>query len=489
MSRNTLYYGSFVHSTSLTQLEYLVDTLVYVSDGSIVWIETDVHTSQLQDVTAKHGLDLEGLATTHGTDFVQLDERDFICPGLIDTHTHAPQYPNLGLGQEYELLDWLQYLTFPREAKFTDLEYAEKVYDQVVKRNLNAGTTTCSYYASQHVSSARVLADVVLERGQRALVGKCNMNRNCPDYYCEASPEASVEDTRALISYIRDLQPSKLPWKSANSSPLVQAVITPRFALSCTSDLMQGLGELMDSEPDVHIQTHLSENRTEIQETLRSFPECKSYTEVYEKYGMLRNGTILAHCVWLTEQEMDVIKRTGAGISHCPTSNFNLMSGGARVGAMLDKGLNVGLGSDCSGGFALGVLPQLRNASMLSKMLAIQPEKPHGQVNGQAGQFTDKPLSIPTLFYLATMGGAALCKMADTVGNFLPGKEFDALHVTPGTSPNFFLDVGEAKPIGQTRDERRTKLKETFERFLFVSDDRDIAHVYVRGRKVGGAKQ
>lgn len=172
-------------------------------------------------------------------------------------------------------------------------------------------------------------------------MGKCNMNRNCPDYYCEASPEASVQDTKALISYIRDLQPSKLPWKSANSSPLVQAIITPRFALSCTSELMEGLGQLMASEPDVHIQTHLSENRTEIQETLRAFPECKSYTEVYEKYGMLREGTILAHCVWLTEEEMDVIKRTGAGISHCPTSNFNLMSGGAKVGAMLDKGLNV----------------------------------------------------------------------------------------------------------------------------------------------------
>lgn len=98
----------------------------------------------------------------------------------------------------------------------------------------------------------------------------------------------------------------------------------------------------MASEPDVHIQTHLSENRTEIKETLRSFPECGSYTEVYERHGMLRDGTILAHCVWLTEDEMDIIKRTGAGISHCPTSNFNLMSGGAKVGAMLDKGLNVG---------------------------------------------------------------------------------------------------------------------------------------------------
>jgi guanine deaminase len=166
------------------------------------------------------------------------------------------------------------------------------------------------------------------------------MNRNCPDYYCEASVESSIVDTRDLITYIRGLSPIS-NGKKQDLHPLVQPVITPRFALSCTSELMESLGELMSSEPDVHIQTHLSENRTEIKETLRSFPECSSYTEVYERHGMLRDGTILAHCVWLTDEEMDIIKRTGAGISHCPTSNFNLMSGGAKVGAMLDKGLNV----------------------------------------------------------------------------------------------------------------------------------------------------
>lgn len=124
---------------------------------------------------------------------------------------------------------------------------------------------------------------------------------------------------------------------------------------------------------------------------------------------------------------------------------------------------------------------------MLSKMLAVQPEPTNGH-GSTPTQFTNKPLPIPTLFYLATMGGASLCKMANTVGNFLPGKEFDALHVTPGRSPNFFLDVGEARKTGLTREQRRTKLKETFERFLFVSDDRDIAGVFVQGRRVGGSR-
>ena len=122
---------------------------------------------------------------------------------------------------------------------------------------------------------------------------------------------------------------------------------------------------------------------------------------------------------------------------------------------------------------------------MLSKMLAVQLDKTNGQQHS-TGQFTNKPLPIPTLFYLATMGGAALCKMADTIGNFLPGKEFDALHVTPGHSPNFFLDVGESRPTGLSREQKQMRLKETFERFLFVSDDRDIANVFVQGKKVGG---
>lgn len=164
------------------------------------------------------------------------------------------------------------------------------------------------------------------------------MNRNCPDYYCESSVDSSIIDTQELITYIRNLSPSS---QKGTLRPLVQPVITPRFALSCTSELMDALGTLIASDGDVHIQTHLSENRTEITETLRSFPDCGSYTEVYERYGMLREGTILAHCVWLSDEEMEVIKRTGAGVSHCPTSNFNLMSGGAKVGAMLDKGLNV----------------------------------------------------------------------------------------------------------------------------------------------------
>jgi cytosine/adenosine deaminase-related metal-dependent hydrolase len=163
------------------------------------------------------------------------------------------------------------------------------------------------------------------------------MDRNCPDDYCESSPSQSVADTCSLIEYLAALPPdSHFP-----NDPLVKPVVTPRFAISCSDALLTQLGELVATDPTMAIQTHMSENTAEVEQTLQLFPGCETYTEVYKKFGLLRRGTILAHCVWLSEKEIKMISECEAGISHCPTSNLNLMSGGARVGAMLDAGIHV----------------------------------------------------------------------------------------------------------------------------------------------------
>jgi guanine deaminase len=172
--------------------------------------------------------------------------------------------------------------------------------------------------------------------GQRALVGKCNMDRNCPSHYIESSPSESINDTRSLIDYLSLPVDPDFP-----SDPLVKPCITPRFAISCSDTLLEQLGRLAAEDANLAIQTHMSENTSEIDETLRLFPGCETYTEVYKKFGLLRRGTILAHCVHMSDEEMKMIKECEAGISHCPTSNLNLMSGGARVGAMLDAGIDV----------------------------------------------------------------------------------------------------------------------------------------------------
>lgn len=467
MTHTTLFYGSVVHSLDIDTLEYLLRAVICVQDGKIAWIEKDVESSSLlQQIAARHNLDITSSAGGDDVTVVELEEGQFLCPGLIDTHTHAPQYPNLGLGGQYQLLDWLENLTFPREGMFGDLEYARGVYTEVVKRNLSVGTTTCCYYGSIHKESTLALAEIVVEQGQRALVGKCNMDRNSAPTCTEASAEQSVEETAQLVQAIRELP----------GDNLVQPCVTPRFAISCTDDLLAGLGRLCADDPKLAIQTHISENALENDQTRELFPQCETYAGVYDSFGLLREGTILAHAVHLSLEELDLIKSRGAGISHCPTSNMNLQSGAGKVVDMLDRGIKVGLGSDCSGGYAIGVLAQLRNAASLSKLIALD--------RGKGG----KALSIPTLFHMATLGGASLCRLEDVTGNFLPDKEFDALIIRPGTSPGFFTaDTG--VPPEKRRKWDESKLREHFERTLFLADDRDLMDVYVRGRRVAGSRK
>jgi len=164
------------------------------------------------------------------------------------------------------------------------------------------------------------------------------MDRNSPSYYKEASAETSIHTVRELIAHIRALP--QLPTTSPHESR-VQPIITPRFAIACTDDLLTRLGKLSAEEPNIRIQTHISENPSEVEYTRSLFPSAPSYAGVYDAFGLLKNNTILAHAVHLSQEEIDLIKERDAGISHCPTSNFNLTSGVAPVGVFLDKGIKV----------------------------------------------------------------------------------------------------------------------------------------------------
>jgi len=164
---------------------------------------------------------------------------------------------------------------------------------------------------------------------------KCNMDRESSATYVEPSPEVSVMNTKKLIDHIRSL--STLP----TSSPLITPVITPRFAISCTDALLKSLGNVASSDPTLPIQTHISENRFEIAKTMELFPAAPNYAGVYDMFGLLRHNTILAHACHLGEDEIELVKQRRAGISHCPTSNFNIRSGIAPVGLYLDRGIKV----------------------------------------------------------------------------------------------------------------------------------------------------
>ncbi|KAI0273592.1 hypothetical protein BC834DRAFT_816347 [Gloeopeniophorella convolvens] len=465
----TVFYGPVINPESTSSFHTLPACLLAVgASGEIDWIAHDVHESAIQDVLAQHG--------SLDTHLVQLNHGEFLLPGFVDTHTHAPQVPNIGSGQQDELLVWLERTTFPMEARFANEDFARQAYSHVVRRIIDSGTTTCCYYATLHLPATKILAEIVNSYGQRAFVGKCNMDRNSPENYVEASPSASVDDTHCLISHIRALPKPRL----------VEPVLTPRFAISCTGPLLTALGYMARTDPALLVQTHISENENEIKFTRELFPDATSYADVYDRHGLLGPRTVLAHAVHLEEEEIQLVKDRNAGVSHCPTSNFNLRSGVCPVGKLLDRGIKVGLGTDVSGGFSPSILTAVQHASIAAKVLAtnLPAATPAGSTHEGC------QLSVATLLHLATLGGASVCGLEDRIGSFTPGKAFDALLVSVRS------DVGNPGLWGADLDQelnveldKGKRLEAWLERFLFTGDDRNIRRVYVQGRWIGGAER
>lgn len=320
---------------------------------------------------------------------------------------------------------------------------------------------------------------------------------------------------------------------------LVQPILTPRFAISCTDELLAELSKIYARNPDLRLQTHLSESTGEIEFTKELFPFAPNYTKVYDHFKLLSDRTVLAHCVHLSAEELELIKLRGSGISHCPTSNLNLRSGVTKVGEMLNAGVKVGLGTDVSGGFGVSMLNAVREASVVAKVLnftqkEIEMVRRASQSNGHASNrqhrhcadvralaasssstfdFTSKPLSIATLFYLATLGGAHVASVADRTGSLEVGKEFDALRVSlcasdddeqraslssdPTSSPTSACDDGLLNTYAgnpnvfvhtQAEFQEEEDLDAFVEKFLFTADDRNIESVWVKGRLIGGAQ-
>lgn len=430
-----VFVGTLVHSIGETHM-HIRQAAVGVLGREIIFVE-DVE--KLMEMQTEYSFP--------DSSIVHLTASQFLMPGLVDTHVHASQFLNNGLKMDLPLLEWLQKYTFPTEASFSDVKVAQEVYPRVVDRLLRSGTTTASYFASVHLPATKILAATVADKGQRALVGKVNMMVNCPENCRESSLEESLRETEELILYIRNLQ-----------SPLVLPVVTPRFAITCPEDQLRGLGQLA-AKYKCHVQSHLCESRPEIAFVKELFPKFRSYTHLYHNTGLLTDKTIMAHCVWMEDEELRLLKEAQAGVSHCPSSNLNIHSGHCDVKRLLEHGLKVGLGTDCSGGYNPSILDALRRALQVSCCKVIeQPSHPS--------------LTLAEAFHLATLGGAQVAGMDDRIGNFEVGKEFDAILVDVEAldSP---LDIF-------ARDDMEDKIQ----KFLYNGDDRNMVEVYVAGRRV-----
>ena len=368
-----------------------------------------------------------------------------IIPGFVDIHSHAPQFPNLGLGLDKELMPWLESYTFPEEEKYSDSVYAKKVYSSFIRDLWKYGTTRACVFATIHKNTTKLLMDLFAEAGLGAYVGKVNMNRNAPEYLLE-STEASIEDTKEILEEYRD------------KYELVKPIITPRFVPTCSFELLKSLGELA-KKYNVPVQSHLSENLNEINFVKELHPKSKNYASVYDEAGLFGNlPTIMAHCVLLEEDEIEFMVRKKIFIAHCPNSNSNLSSGIAPIRKLLKKGLNIGIATDVSGGHSLSMMNAIVSSAQVSRLKWLESNK------------TDKPLTTAELFYLATKGGG---KFFGKVGSFEEGYEFDALIIDDSSLSIF----------------KQLSLEERLQKFIYTGDDRNIKERYVAGKKIEEPKQ
>lgn len=433
----TVFKGSIIHSLSLDNLEVLPNALLGVDvNGKIAFLEKTSDDESLRNLQAKYQFTNDNV--------VDLGKKILI-PGFIDTHTHAPQYVFTGTGTDLPLMKWLEKYTFRCEKKCIDDEFSRMSFTKAVSRHLSYGSTTCVYFSALYLNATQVLAEVVGNLGQRAFIGKVCMDQNSPADYVR-STEENVQETRSFIEEILK-----------KNNPLITPVITPRFVPTCSDSLLQQLGE-MGEKYGVPVQSHVSENKDEISFVNSLHPNC-SYTGVYDKFKLMNERTIMAHGVHLGDDELKIFKERGSAISHCPVSNFSLCSGVFPTRKALDLGIKVGLGTDVAGGYSASLLQTVRQAISASNMVSL--EKPEL-----------KPISWQEAFFLATVGGSQVIGMQDTLGNFLPGKYFDALVVDP---------TSEGSPIDVFSDD---KLIEIFQKFIFLGDDRNIVQVWVNGNKL-----
>jgi guanine deaminase len=365
-----------------------------------------------------------------------------IFPGMTDLHLHAPQFAFRGLGMDMELLEWLNTYTFPEEAKYEDLAYADRAYGIFVRHLLRSTTTRASVFATLHVPATELLMQKLDESGLVTCVGKVNMNRGCPAYLREISTNQAVRDTERWILETRERYSYTKP------------ILTPRFVPSCTDDLMYALRELRDKY-DLPVQSHLSENFGEIAWVKELCPRSKFYGDAYRQFGLFGGGypCIMAHCVHSCEKEQELIKENGVYVAHSPESNTNLASGVAPVNKYLDNGLKVGLATDVAGGSHESLLRAMTQAIQASKLRwRLQDE-------------SVKPLSFERAFYLATLGGGSFF---GKVGSFLPDYEFDAV-----VFDDELLD--HPQPLD---------VRARMERAAYLADERCVARKYVAGRRV-----
>ncbi len=380
-----------------------------------------------------------------------LDLRPWVVmPGMVDLHAHLPQLPNAGLGAGLDLLTWLERYIFPLERGFDETE-AERLAPLAWRAFAAAGTTTALVYGAVYEASLDATFRAAEAHGIRAIVGKVMMDRLTYD--------ATIDPTTILERTLRESAGLIERWHGRDDGRL-QYAVTPRFAVSCTADLLRESAALAAST-GAYWQTHVSEDRGEIEEVARLFPEAIDYVDVYDRAGGLGERTVLAHAVHLSDRELARLVQTGTHVAHCPASNLFLASGVMPLGRYLEAGLSVGLGSDVAGGPDLSIFTAMRVGAYAKNALAT------------AGVGLGPNLTPLDWLRIGTLGGATALGLDDRIGSLEAGKEADLIVVDPSF----------AAPIPGVTDDEPDDL---MSRLIFRSHPDMVRGAWVRGRRLEG---
>lgn len=414
----TILRANIIHTPALGRLETIPRGFLVLEDGVIEGL---------------YGALPEAWRACPVTDYGEA----LLMPSFADLHLHAPQFPMLGMGMDLPLLEWLDTYTFRTEARFEDTDYARRVYRRLAEELIAWGTTRVAMFSSRHTDATLVLMEELEKAGVTGYVGKVNMDRN--------SGPAQETTARSLEETLR--------WLEACRFEHVKPILTPRFTPSCTDELMAALGKLA-AERDLPVQSHLSENAGEIAWVKELHPDCPQYWETYAKYGLWKEGTLMAHCVHSDRREQDAMAQAGVWAVHCAASNVNLCSGTAPVRSLLESGVKVALGSDIAGGDQLAMSRVITMSIRASKIKRMETGAPF--------------LTVPEAYYL---GSAAGHQYFGGGAGFRPGDALHAIVVDDGALPE------PARPL---------TLSERFERAVYLMEKRHILAVYSAGRLVRG---
>ncbi|WML26464.1 guanine deaminase [Neobacillus sp. OS1-33] len=445
-----IFQGTAFSSKSPKEIQLLKDHLFCINENGMI-----------EKVVSPEEVEYQPILDAYQKEenFHHLAEGQYFLPGFVDLHVHAPQWAQTGTALDIPLYDWLNTYTFPLESKFSDLDFAKDVYEDVVRTLLSNGTTTALYFATVHKEASLLLAEICAEKGQRGLVGKVVMDNpeQNPDYYRDADTKTALADTEEFILAVNKLA------KSAKQG--VYPVVTPRFIPSCTDDALKGLGELAEKY-DTYVQSHCSESDWEHGYVKNRLGKNDAFA--LQEFGLLGEKSVMAHCNFLDDADADLFAATGTAVCHCPISNSYFANSVIPIAHLHSKGVEIGLGTDISGGFSPSLFDNVRQAVIVSRMLedgvnSTLPAEERGVANSR--------ITINEAFYFATAGGGESLNLP--IGRLEENYAWDVQIID--TSVPF------AKlPLYHANED----LLDIFQKIIYLARPENIREVWVQGVKV-----